>query len=384
MQVSWIDPDEVSALLAQIEGPRKPSGPNPAAWEVHTLPVAPPVTTEAVNLLAADVPSAKGTEPVQEAEHAPAPELGDNRAGPGNGELWRIRERLRALREKAEESGILPKNEAPPPAVEESPVVDEQPAMAPTMQPPPPPVEEIAPEPALETATEAEIDVEASAPSPAPEPEEPVASPIAEVIEAPAPPPPVLEPAAPPAPPADFEPLFASAIPDFAPAEESMVESAPVEMPAATVTAVSEEAPVVAETPATPEPAPPPFVVPALGLGERLAAFAEWACVRLDTRDILLVDDYGDVLWGGQAQSALVLSALMAWQSAQHSAAVPATDVPTRIDREMSGGRALTILSAHTRYGTVNCAAIRGEPVTEADAQALLDALGRAVEGVQR
>jgi hypothetical protein len=293
MQVSWIDPDEVRSLLAQLDTP-PPAAKHHSAWEVHTLPIAPPASTEAVHLL---------EESVNNDQRIPEPEFADRRPGPGNAELWRIREKLRALREKAQESGILPRLEA---------------AMS-------------APAVAAEPAPERE------APAPA---EVPPAT-LAEAI----------------APTADYEPLFSSA----GEAPPTAEPSAPTELPVNHAT---------------------PFVVPALGLGERLAALAEWTCERLGTRDILLVDDFGDVLWGGQSQTPLVLSAMMAWQSSQHStAAVTTSNMPSRIDKELSGGRSLTILSTRTRYGVVNLAAIGPEPIAEAEALALQDALSRAVEG---
>lgn len=99
MQVSWIDPDEVRSLLAQLDTP-PPAAKHNSAWEVHTLPIAPPASTEAVHLL---------EESVNNDQRMPEPEFADRRPGPGNAELWRIREKLRALREKAQESGILPR-----------------------------------------------------------------------------------------------------------------------------------------------------------------------------------------------------------------------------------------------------------------------------------
>jgi len=286
MQVSWIDPDEVRALFAQIAGPERTG--NPSAWEVHTLPVAPPASSEAVHLLG---------DTSNNDSQTPEPELRDHPVGPGNAEVWRIREKLRALREKAQESGILARPAVPSPSPELA-----------------------APSPC--------------APAPAP-------------VEAA---PPAAEPAQ------DYEPLFAS------------------------------PAPVPASAPAEPAAEPPPempsFTVPTAGLGERLNALARWVCERLDTPDVLIVDDYGDVLWGGSAQTPLVLSAIMAWQSAQHSTASATTsNTPSRIDKELSGGRTLTILASRTRYGVVNLAALRQGPMSQAEADAVQDALFRTVEG---
>ena len=286
MQVSWIDPDEVRALFAQIAGPERTG--NPSAWEVHTLPVAPPASSEAVHLLG---------DTSNNDSQTPEPELRDHPVGPGNAEVWRIREKLRALREKAQESGILARPAVPSPSPELA-----------------------APSPC--------------APAPAP-------------VEA-------APPAAAPA--QDYEPLYAS------------------------------PAPVPASAPAEPAAEPPPempsFTVPTAGLGERLNALARWVCERLDTPDVLIVDDYGDVLWGGSAQTPLVLSAIMAWQSAQHSTASATTsNTPSRIDKELSGGRTLTILASRTRYGVVNLAALRQGPMSQAEADAVQDALFRTVEG---
>jgi hypothetical protein len=112
-----------------------------------------------------------------------------------------------------------------------------------------------------------------------------------------------------------------------------------------------------------------------------LNALAQWVCERLGTPDVLIVDDYGDVLWGGSAQTPLVLSAIMAWQSAQHSAASSTTsNTPIRIDKKLSGGHSLTILSSRTRYGIVNLAVIGNGPISEADATAVQEAVFRTVE----
>lgn len=284
MQVSWIDPDEVRTLFTQIAGPERPI--NPSAWEVHTLPVAPPASSEAVRLLG-DMSSNES--------QTPEPELRDSPVGPGNAEVWRIREKLRALREKAQESGILARPTAPMPATEMA-------AKSPQASAPP--------EPPAAQAT-----------------------------------PPVAPPTS-----SSYEPLFAS--------------------PAA-----KPEAPAAA-------PEPPTFTVPTAGLGDRLNALAQWVCERLHTTDVLIVDDYGDVLWGGSAQTPLVLSAIMAWQSAQHSTASATTsNTPSRIDKDLSGGHSLTILSSRTRYGVVNLAVIGAGPVSESDATAMQDAMFRTVEG---
>ena len=125
----------------------------------------------------------------------------------------------------------------------------------------------------------------------------------------------------------------------------------------------------------------PPFAVANLGLSERLNAVAEWVCARLGTREVLLVDDYGDVLWGAQGQTALVLSAMMAWHSAQRASASATCTDPSRIDKPLGPDRALTVLPVRTRYGVVSLAVIQSQPVSDSEATAIRDALALAVEG---
>jgi len=163
-----------------------------------------------------------------------------------------------------------------------------------------------------------------------------------------------------------YEPLF-SAAPPAAPAAPPVTFSA-----------------VTPESPSPPPPVAddsPPFVVANLGLSDRLNAVAEWVCARLGTREVLLVDDYGDVLWGAQGQTALVLSAMMAWHSAQRASASATCIDPERIDKPLPPDRSLTVLPLRTRYGVVSLAVIQASPVGEADAAAIRRALTLAVEG---
>ena len=336
MQVSWIDPDEVRDLLRQIEGPRQ--GSSVSGWEVHTPPAAPlaerPTKPQALCESQAPVPP-----PASPALDEEMP------ASPANAELWRIRERLRALRDKAQMAGILTRSpagnapvltpEAPEVRVESLPVA--------------------APAPAAQGGhlTEAGKARQAAiwagepglsgeeAPAPAPAPSE---SPFARVGQ-----------------PSAFEPLFAIPAPPLT-KPMSKPESAP---------------PTVAA-------AGPPFVVSPLGLSERLNGLGAWVCARLGTDEVLLVDDYGDVLWGAQGQTALVISTMMAWHSAQRANATSMTPQginPQRIDRSLGPRRMLTVLPVLTRYGVVSLAAIQDRPVSDPDASAVRAALALAVEG---
>lgn len=321
MQVSWIDPDEVRELLKQLEGPIQP--PAASAWEVHTLPVTPVASAPEEPLMGETA-----------SQQAPAETLADDRPGPGSAELWRIRERLRALREKAHVAGIFSR-----------PRQDERPAPS-------------------------ETGKEAAAP---------------EAVSAAAPPPAMEVPPSPPTVESPFNLAEAPAqVPAPAPAAELEPEPAPVEP--LFEAAASSPAPAQAAVEVAPEPAVPagrekPFIVPNQGLSERLNAVAEWVCARQGTREVLLVDDYGDVLWGAHQQTPLVLSAMMAWHSSQRASATATCIDPERIDKPLAAHRALTVLPLRTRYGAVSLALIQDQPVTDEDAAAIRHALFLAVEG---
>ena len=398
MQVSWIDPDEVRALLENIEGPRKVVAANNIAWEVHTLPIValPPAQD---NLI--DPPAAKITPPPL----PPDLPLSDGSSGPRGGDLWRIRENLRSLREQAQFSGLLPKSDpamspvagpSAEPGIPSPPPLPEPPPVA-TDHPKPTTIEEdlvIQLAEAIEQRSSPPIEPEAS-PPPAPEAPvwadqtpAPAPQPLMEpgVIQAPTP----AEQRAPtarlveitfsstPALGEECEPLFSSHPPEKVPAP---VVSADIQTPADALASLLSPETHQDHLPTPSSPARPSFTVPVLGLSDRLNALALWTCERLGTQEVLLVDDYGDVLWGGHAQTPLVLSAMMAWHAGQRATAGLACTEPQRIDKILSNGRALTVLPARTRYGTVSLAAIQSAPMTPEDERAIRDALVSAVEG---
>lgn len=400
MQVSWIDPEEVRALLENIEGPRKVVAANNIAWEVHTLPVV-PLPPAQDNII--DPPAAKTTPPPL----PPDLPLSDGSSGPRGGELWRIRENLRSLREQAQFSGLLPKSDPPtaplvvppsaPPEVPAPPPLPEAPPTAVAHQPAPSVEDELVMQ--LAEAIEQRA-VQPAEPEPAPPPA-PEAPTWANQTQAPAPPPtplpiepPVIEtpPAAePPAPTArlaeiafsptptlgeECEPLFPSHLP-----EEVVAPTAAKDIQTPADALASLLSPEPSQPSPSASPAKPAFTVPTLGLSDRLNALALWTCERLGTQEVLLVDDYGDVLWGGHAQTPLVLSAMMAWHAGQRATAGLACTEPQRIDKILSNGRALTVLPARTRYGTVSLAAIQSGPMTPEDERAIREALVSAVEG---
>lgn len=399
MQVSWIDPDEIQALLAKIEGPRK--APAQVAWEIHTLPVQPLPTVSSQSILGEPrEPEMAAPPPPPPPKAKPEPvdfPLSDHRPGPDSGDIWNIREQLRTLREKAEVSGIVP---AVAPVSSEAKPPEQEPTDA---------NEPVALSPAARQAMETLLGP--SGPQPVapprfdpqtlPPPMEPPGSLSAKAIEYAGPAPssvntvPLFAKAAAPSDEparaitqeealesafelalqgAEPESLSEHAVPT-AEAGESPFSVAPVDGHPA----VHEEA--AAETQAPEAPESHVFTPPALGLSDRLNALAQWASKRLGTEEVLLVDDFGDVLWGGQQHTALVLAAMMAWHSSQRANAESAANNPVCIQKEISEGRHLTVIPVRTRYGTVSLAAISGAKIPEAEIAATRTALLRAVEG---
>jgi hypothetical protein len=185
MQVSWIDPEEMRELVNRLRGGDSPA-PRDGGWELHTLPDAPPAGLIAENDLP-DVHALWGDgegaviektaqreeatfvsdpamifaevsahEPEDEPEHEDEPPITNEVTGAAP-ELDRIRQKLQAIRDKAEEAGLLA--HTPEPAVEEAPVQNDVPMPEEIVtEKTEPPVEAArADEVPLEKATEEEV-----------------------------------------------------------------------------------------------------------------------------------------------------------------------------------------------------------------------------------
>ncbi len=104
MQVSWIDPEEIARLASELNGPLPPPE-TISPWELSTLP---DVTADAL------LPQVNVGVPVQgtSAPGAPAAQPAAPVHAP---QLDHIREKLRAIRSRAQDAGLLPpkKEEVP-------------------------------------------------------------------------------------------------------------------------------------------------------------------------------------------------------------------------------------------------------------------------------
>ena len=116
-------------------------------------------------------------------------------------------------------------------------------------------------------------------------------------------------------------------------------------------------------------------------VSERLEAFATWAGLNLGLRDLLVVDDHGDILWGIHEQAGLVVSAMMACKATLRSSALGATEPSNIIEQPISIDRMLVIVPCETSYGSLSIAFVRDGVFPEAAALLLRKALTVAIEG---
>lgn len=326
MQVSWIEAEDLKGLLARIalpeNGPSAPKAaePSPALlaepedpFIITGLDAPVPDPFDAVAPAAAFVDSqpavaARTFSPSPAPAPIPAPAPGadmppheEEPVAPDQTAailpLSRIRDKLRAIRQRAHEAGILGKT-----------------------------VETNAPAPSPETRV--------SRPDPAPSPPAPDA----------APPP--------------------------APLEKRMPSSAPEDSPP--------------DFPVLPLPPLPPFEPPAGSIQARLSAFATWArhALHEDGGHLLVMNDHGELLWGGEAKTSLVLSTMMAWSATLRASAHAACgDLPV-MRQSLASGHVLTVIPCETAPRTLlHIAVAAPEALPETTAFELRKALVVAMTG---
>ena len=105
-------------------------------------------------------------------------------------------------------------------------------------------------------------------------------------------------------------------------------------------------------------PKTPTFEVPPGTREVRLAAFAGWARLVLHEGggQVLVMNDDGEVLWGGEAKAGLVLSTMMAWGAAIRASAMSACETPPVIHQPLASGHVLTVIPCETAVGMVHAA----------------------------
>jgi hypothetical protein len=344
MQVSWIDPEEVAALAESLRPAARPQlvkAPEPAPMR------------EAAQPLVAETPALETDAP------GPAADTG------GMPNLAAFRQRLQSIRERAISAGLMTPKPPPPP---ETPTASEPDAMrtgvsALRLVRPPAPVPEVVtpPEPAPESETE-------TAPLPPQEPELVVVNepePVAAVA-------PAFEESASPSP----EP-----VPEPVPEPPSQ-ESAPQWQPQPVSFPAPNPPPVQYNVPISPAPTAQPHIeiAPGASVKDRLDAFASWAGQQWGPGELLIVDEYGDLLWGPPKKAGLVLSSMMAWNAAIRASAQAANGMAQIQQQVLATGETLTIIPCKTRLGMLQIAVVKAQAPWGEETSVLREALVQVMD----
>lgn len=348
MQVSWIEPDQLRDLVGRLQQPA--AAPSSGAWELHTLPDGGRRTADDIPLIAdhdlwiPDLPPAAdaaspplvAAEPEAFRSELPiaAPPIAEDfqpmpqpppvepavvePIEPPVSELERIRDKLRAIREKAVGAGLLAHQE----------------------------------------------NRESQASEPEPEPAAMIGSERKD------------PPSSPPA------TAAASVISRTSGEPASSGTPAPVELMSspfalAASPAASQSCPMSRSgEPAAVEGDSFSFEVPIGPVAGRVEAFAAWALRRVGPSGrLLVIDDHGDILWGRHEQERLLVSATMAAVAAMRSEALGAWSPGKVEDRPFGTGNRLAILPARTQQGVMCLAIIRPQPLPDGEAAILREAL---------
>lgn len=117
---------------------------------------------------------------------------------------------------------------------------------------------------------------------------------------------------------------------------------------------------------------------------ERLAAFAAWARTQLQEHGgyVVVMDDHGELLWGGGGNAAMVLSTMMACGAAIRASAAPACGVSTVIRRTLSSGNVLTVIPAAMEAGGLHVAVTGPVALSDEMAERLRGGLQTAMQGL--
>lgn len=120
-----------------------------------------------------------------------------------------------------------------------------------------------------------------------------------------------------------------------------------------------------------------PFEIPQGSRDVRLAAFASWARQFLHDGggQILVMNDDGEVLWGGEAKAGLVLSTMMACGAAIRASAMSACETPPVIHQPLASGKVLTVIPCETAAGMVHAAVAAPAGLSHEQAHLLRGAL---------
>lgn len=328
MQVSWIEPDHVRSLAECLRPPPPPPADEPRLRSLDMLPETERLVVESfAGALStawepSHAPAEAPQEPAEDAfvsedEPQDLPPPVESQA-PVLSQITAIRLKLRAVRERAEQAGILPRHaeeDRQQPPTKAGPSID--PFTSPSAMP----------------APDVEWNTAAMPSQMQPLPQE-APSPVR--VEVPA---------------------SASFPPNAAETYSNDREGTVCALPSSTLP-----------------------VVPLGSVLDRLEGFAAWTHSWLGPCDLLVVDEHGDLLWGPQAQAALILSTLMAWSASMRDSAAAACDMSGLLCQPVPGGRMLSVVPCRTRLGLIQVAISRAEPLTASEAEELRQCFGQFLD----
>lgn len=103
------------------------------------------------------------------------------------------------------------------------------------------------------------------------------------------------------------------------------------------------------------QPSPRTLAPSASSRQEKLAGFATQArqILRENGGHVLVMNDDGELLWGGEAKAGLVLSAMMAWSANLRSSAKSACSSPPIMRQALASGHMLTVIPCETSTGVL-------------------------------
>lgn len=333
MQVSWIEPEDIASLAESLRPSNRPA---PAKPEPAELP-APPV------------------EPLVSDEPAPAAQAQSAVSAP---DLAAFRERLQFIREKAIRAGLMNSPGAqpePPPAATaaaETGYTPEPPAQKTGDAPPSPEAwQEEASEPAPYAQESDPTDDDAP---PAPWTPEPDSGTMSEASD---------------------PQTSGSAGSNTASLPPELSHEEPLASPAPLSFAAEEGSPPLPAYQAAPEPPVNQeaqyLVAPGASVKDRLESYARWAEQTWGPAELLIVDEFGDLLWGPPRRSGLVLSTMMAWNAAIRASAQAASGMGEIRQQLLPAGESLSLIPCPTRLGMLQIALVKQHTPAESETNSL-------------
>jgi len=117
---------------------------------------------------------------------------------------------------------------------------------------------------------------------------------------------------------------------------------------------------------------------------ERLASFAAWARVQLHEQGghVVIMDDGGELLWGGEGNAALVMSTMMACGAAIRTSAASACGVNTVIRQALASGNFLTVIPVAFESGMLHIAVAAPSALPDELAVRLSAGLASSMRGI--